>query len=291
MIERVIRIAAEGHRVFPCAESKRPLVDAWPDVATTDPDVIADWWTRYPAALVGHPTGMRGPLATCSTEPSSYDPGPYVPGPGRRWCEVVIDVDVKDGARGRESLAELERVVGPLPPTPTVRTRSGGEHRYYWTAAKIRNGASRIGERRAPGVDVRGDGGFVIVPPSTGYEWTTSSWLEGGADLAELPDSWVAAMLRREARQVYERAARVTPPGDMAHRIYTTIADAPRGSRNDTLNRYAFVAGLMVRDRRLDVGEAERLVRAACDRWPAAERDVRKDEDTLSRALTEGMES
>ena len=272
MIERVIRIAAEGHRVFPCAESKRPLVDAWPDVATTDPDVIADWWTRYPAALVGHPTGARS--SSSGT-----------------WYEVVIDIDIKDGARGRESLAELERVIGPLPPTPTVRTRSGGEHRYYWTAAKVRNGASRIGERRAPGVDVRGDGGFVIIPPSTGYEWTTSSWLEGAADLAELPDSWVAAMLRREARQVYERAARVTPPGDMAHRIFTTIADAPRGTRNDTLNRYAFVAGLMVRDRRLDVGEAERLVRAACERWPSGERDVRKDEDTLSRALTEGMES
>ena len=272
MISRLIRMAAEGHRLFPCSADKRPMIDAWPETATRDPDRIVEWWTRYPGALVGHPTGAR-----------SSSRG--------TWYEVVVDVDVKNGARGVESLAALEHALGALPPTPTVRTRSGGEHRYYWTAARVKNSASRIGERRAPGVDVRGDGGFVIVPPSDGYAWTTSSWLDGEADLAELPDGWVAAMIRREARQVYERASRVTPPGDLALRIYRTIADAPRGTRNDTLNRQAFIAGLMVRDRRLDVGEAERMLRHACAQWPAHERDERKDADTLARAMSEGMES
>jgi hypothetical protein len=83
-------------------------------------------------------------------------------------------------------LAELQRRHGALPPSLAVHTGSGGSH--YWFAhpgRHVHNSAGRLG----PGIDVRGDGGYVIAPPSvhhTGraYQWATRN------PIAPLPE-WV----------------------------------------------------------------------------------------------------
>jgi hypothetical protein len=79
---------------------------------------------------------------------------------------VVVDLDVKDG-RGGDAAFETLRAGRDLPPHPLVRTRSGGLHIYFSTVPgrSIRCSASRL----ARGVDVRGEDGYVIVPPSPGY--------------------------------------------------------------------------------------------------------------------------
>jgi hypothetical protein len=212
----------------------------------------------------------------------------------------VIDVDVKRGAYGLETLAELEQDHGPLPETCTSRTRSGGQHRWFWTRAEIRNSAGKVGRREAVGLDVRGEGGFVIVPPSAGYEWIGDSWMvpDGDVQLAELPDAWAVALSRRAERQENDaaRAAWAAESersrertGDVVMRLAQEIASAPRGARNDTLSRHAFTLGCIVAERRLEERRAVELIESATASWPQDERDERKDRDTAARQLRAGM--
>lgn len=290
MLDAAIRIAAEGHRIFPCSTDgkKVPLV-AWrkPHASPlwTHDYIrqITDWWTEWPDALIGHPTGMR-----------SSSSGP--------WCEVVIDVDIKRGAYGLETLAELEQDYGPLPETCTSRTRSGGQHRWFWTRAEVRNSAGKVGRREAVGLDVRGEGGFVIVPPSAGYEWIGDSWMtpDGDVQLAELPDAWVNALIRRAQKQEND-AARLAwiaesdrsreQTSDVVTRLMAELAAAPKGTRNDTLSRHAFTLGCIVAEKRMTAADAERQLDYAMRSWPADERDERKDQDTAARQLRAGMEA
>ncbi len=104
--------------------------------ASRDPATIREWWTRWPDANIGIVTGAESGI-------------------------LVLDVD---GKQGEQSLIELERRYGPLPDSYTVRTGGGGQHLYFlWPkGADVRNSQSRI----APGLDIRGNGGYVVAPPS-----------------------------------------------------------------------------------------------------------------------------
>jgi hypothetical protein len=161
--------AHRGWRVVPIApNTKHPAhLKAWSEAATTDPELIGEWWQRWPADGVGVATGQRSGV----------------------W---VLDVDPGHG--GDDSLADLEAEHGALPATMEVITGSGGRHLYFaWPeGATIRNDqAGRLG----PGLDVRGDGGQVVAPPTVHpngrrYEWELSS------PLAPAPaPGWLVALL------------------------------------------------------------------------------------------------
>lgn len=156
---------------------KLPLLARGLHDASTDPALIAEWWQRWPEANVGVRTG--GGL-------------------------VVLDVDGDDGA---DSLHELEREHGELPQTVAALTGGGGRHYYFATAEAVRNSAGRLGR----GLDVRGDGGYVVCPPSVhesgrAYEWEVSGH-PAETRLAPLP-AWLAERLRErspgQARPVSE---------------------------------------------------------------------------------------
>jgi hypothetical protein len=144
--------ARRGVPVFPCEPgAKRPLTRNGHWDATTDSRVIERWWKRWPSANVGVPTGKKSGV-------------------------VVLDVDVDEG--GLESLAKLERAGTPVPKTARARTGGGGIHVFfrYPRGTEIRNSAGLLG----PGLDVRGEGGYVVVPPSrtrSSYQWVDSSSL------------------------------------------------------------------------------------------------------------------
>lgn len=111
---------------------------------------------------------------------------------------VVLDVDVRDGKPGRESLGELELEHGKLPETWTVRTPSGGKHFYF---AAPTTPVARARDVR-PGIDVCGLGGYVCAPPTVtvagpkqvagAYEWQGDD-----VGLALLPQ-WVAELAKPE---------------------------------------------------------------------------------------------
>ena len=156
-------IAAKlGLPVFPCTAEKKPLDKGGFHTATNDPDAILTAFHRPGADLIGMPTGIPSGL-------------------------VVIDVDVRPDRSGMIWLDENREC---LPETRTHKTRSGGLHLIFRRpeGVVIRNSAGRI----APGVDVRGDGGYVILPPSPGYSVADST------DPAEMPRWLVKTCLQPE---------------------------------------------------------------------------------------------
>jgi hypothetical protein len=131
--------ARKGIPVFPCEPGgKDPLTKHGFKDATTNQSRITAWWIRWPNANIGAPTGARSGF----------------------W---VLDIDADKG--GVESLAALIDAHGELPQTASVRTGRGGRHYYFRypdDGTVIPNSAGKLGH----GLDVRGEGGYVLVPPS-----------------------------------------------------------------------------------------------------------------------------
>lgn len=123
--------------VFPCKADKKPYTKNGFKDATTDLVRINLYWNKYPSANPAMPTGERSGV-------------------------FVFDVD-KD-RWGFGSLESLEKRYGKLPATYTVKTGGGGLHYYFNLPAdvEIRNSNDDIGR----GLDVRGEGGYVLLPGS-----------------------------------------------------------------------------------------------------------------------------
>jgi hypothetical protein len=125
---------------------------------------------------------------------------------------IVIDVDPKNGG-------SLDSLSG-LPQTLIAKTGSGGCHLYYKNSGlDIRNSVSKL----APGVDVRGQGGYVVLPPSTHPNGNKYEWLTGINSLVEVPK-----ILRDKLEVIKVTAARFIQPELITN-----------GGRNDTLFRLA----------------------------------------------------
>jgi hypothetical protein len=86
---------------------------------------------------------------------------------------VVVDIDLQHG--GPASVAVAEAVHGPLPATVEAATGGGGRHLYY--AHPGTTVANRVAVR--PGIDVRGDGGCVVAPPSVHPSGRRYAWAAG----------------------------------------------------------------------------------------------------------------
>lgn len=177
-LESALAYAAAGMAVFPChPERKSPLVRRGFKDATTDQAQIRAWWGHWPLAVVGLPTGQKN----------------------GRW---VLDIDV-GGKGGDDSLYALEMEHGELPETPMAITASGGRH-YHFRWPADRRVVTRTGVW--PGIDVRGDGGYVIAPRSVGtrgsWEWEGSADPEDGVELADAPDWLLDAVCERKPSAV-----------------------------------------------------------------------------------------
>jgi hypothetical protein len=141
---------------------------------------------------------------------------------------VVVDVDVKDGKRGAEWLG---RHAAAIPATRTHRTVSGGLHLLFGQpdGVEIPNSQSGI----APGVDVRGRGGYVVVPPSPGYGVLVD------APVAEMP-AWLAEACRKKPPPTRPLPRRVPLDAQDAGvqrlvALVEFVADAREGQRNSRL--------------------------------------------------------
>src|SRR5262245_59524522 len=111
---------------------KHPWSEGWQTHATTDAAQIRRWLKHHPEMNLGVVTGA----------------------PSGNW---ILDVDPAKG--GDESLRELERVHGALPETVIVLTGGGGHHHeFQHPGTPVPNSVGTVG----PGLDVRGDGGFVV---------------------------------------------------------------------------------------------------------------------------------
>lgn len=135
----------------------------------------------------------------------------------------VLDIDVKNGAPGAYSLEQLEKEHGKLD-TLTARTWSGGLHYYFKYVPGIGSKVALL-----PGIDVRGDGGYVIIPPSTINE-KPYSWL----DVEEAVEEYVSETPKWLINLTTEKkeAPKFTLPRDSSGKI-------PKGKQDDALFKFA----------------------------------------------------
>lgn len=302
--------AARGWPVFPCSpQTKAPLLgnDVDPETgkkipktggfkrASCDPDLIRGWWTQWPRALIGIATG-HDRLFVLDFDPRADEDT------GECWTLARL----KD---------ELEEQMGcGLPMSLTSVTQSGGVH--VWLRWPDDGGEPITNRGNLPlHVDVRGQGGYVIAPPSimaTGreYHWRRR---EGVADhpettsIAEAPMALIDILRRPKAafrkapadrpvdrnRDSGPSHGRADDPVDAARRKWSLAAfdsaireaeGLREGQRNTGINAIAFRLGRLIGAGYL--GEA--MVRAALEQvarlWPDAEKTV----DTISRAVEDG---
>ncbi|PMC74287.1 DNA primase [Brachybacterium sp. UMB0905] len=132
-------LASAGVPVFPCVPGqKRPLTPRGFHDATTDLAQITQWWTRWPEANLGLPTGAVSGV-------------------------VVVDVDAREQVDGRESMRRAFDAGRVGMPVFTVVSPSGGRHGYYPATPDV---VQRSWQAARVGVDFRGDGGYIVIPPS-----------------------------------------------------------------------------------------------------------------------------
>ncbi|HKI64367.1 MAG TPA: bifunctional DNA primase/polymerase [Burkholderiales bacterium] len=163
--EAALGYLSRGWSVIPIEHrAKRPLV-AWLEFQSRCASAreVDGWFARWPEANVGIVTGRISAL-------------------------VVIDVDAGHG--GEPSIARLESGHGPLPATLEALTGGGGRHLYFaYPGGRVGN---RVG--LFPGVDLRGDGGCVVAPPSLHPSGRRYAWARARspdeAQLAPLP-AWL----------------------------------------------------------------------------------------------------
>jgi hypothetical protein len=142
-LDHAIALGKAGYKVFPIIENGRiPAVGGWQQRATSDEAAIRKMWTEHDPVLN-------------TTRIKNYNIGVYTKD------LLVLDVDVKKGKQGLKSLAELDTFEG-VPETFTVETASGGLHLYFRPENPVANSAGRIGD----GLDIRGDGGYVVAAGS-----------------------------------------------------------------------------------------------------------------------------
>ena len=210
MIRTAMALARKGMAVFPCRpQDKRPATANGLKDATTDLDLIRQWWQQEPLFNLAIATGAVSGI-------------------------FVVDID---GLDAEVELRRLEAEHGGFPSTVEVIT-ARGRHVYFRSPeAPVRNSAGKI----AAGIDVRGDGGYILAPPSihpTGrrYEWS----VDCGSSLVEAP-AWLLDKVSLQANGV-------TPalPPEAWRELVTR--GAVEGTRN---NAIAKVAGHLLR-RRID---------------------------------------
>jgi Bifunctional DNA primase/polymerase, N-terminal len=222
---------AHGWSVIPVRPGeKRPAV-RWQDYEVRRPGEgeLERWWRNGSRLGVGVVTGRVSGIA-------------------------VVDAD------GELGLATLE--ILELPRTPTVRTGSGGRHLYFrHTGGKICTTAAIL-----PGVDVRGDGGFVVAPPTVHpsgrpYRWEVEL---GAVPLAPFPERLIRRRTELQPQPV-RRTGDTSAYAEAALRgECEEVRRAAVGTRNHTLNLAAFKMGGLVGAGLLDLDRvASQLLSAA----------------------------
>lgn len=222
-LRAALAFAKRGIPIFPCVpRGKKPINKHGCLGATSDPAVIRDWWLREPNANLAVATGARAGI-------------------------FVLDVD---GNEGESSLRHLVSTYGDLPNTVEYTTGGGGRHIWFRLPegpAEIRNSVSRLGAH----LDVRGEGGSAIVPPSIHGSGRRYRWSPTSAHAIAEPPDWLIALVRKP--KVVAQRSTILPPSNIERYVaaavvneFQQLEEAVKGTRNDALNKTAFALAQFV---------------------------------------------
>lgn len=260
MVEYALEYAARGWPVFPCdprtkapllRKDKNPITGEYlPNTgglrkATTDPDQINSWWLKWPEAMIGVPMGTQAGV----------------------WA---IDPDAPkkmDDPDGRANWAALADSNGGVPPTHSHSTPGGGFHHLFrWR--QDRPITNREGALAGSGINVRGENGYIIVPPSVAANGRSykivdqanffcfaeaPAWLYDLVDRAgsPLPPSSPRTISNSKTLSRGEKYSQAALFNECA-----AVSGARPGARNTALNKAAFNLGTLVGAQELNETEA-----------------------------------
>jgi hypothetical protein len=272
---------------------KQPLIKGWQQAATTDEGQIRRWWKEFPSAVPGIELGRAG--------------------------LVVIDADRHPGApNGVDALRAV--VKGALaegrtfPLGPATLTAGNGWHLYF-----RQPDGERVGNRpgRLPdGIDVRGDGGWIVAPGSVRPDGAVWEQADGRPSLVDAyPNGvpplpiWLADIIRARPENVAPTPHPAPPQSSPSHapsspsrerryaaaaldRSAAELAGVPRGNRNHSANSAAFVMGRMVARGWIDESTVINALFRACEaNGLVADDGASAVQRTISSGLTAGMAS
>ncbi|UYT54136.1 bifunctional DNA primase/polymerase [Brucella sp. MAB-22] len=257
MLDVALSYTTRSWPVFPCRAAdeefvdedglieilatKTPLTSNGFRGATLNERIVRELWRRNPGAMIGVPTGaLIG-----------------------AW---VLDIDPKHG--GPVTLAALEAEHGALPATLTAETTSGGRHYFFKHKAGVRNRGAL-----GAGIDVRGDGGYVIAAGSVPAIGQPYRWL---ADMepVDAPDWLLELVLPRsyDSTTMYQAPSVSGTINDryVERAVQSELDDLamePMGNRNNRLNDAAFRLGTFVGAGALAESEARALLQGVARGW------------------------
>lgn len=263
MKEAAVEYAKQGIPVFPCNRAKRPIIKDGFHGATADVAQIRKWWSENPYASIGMPTGVTSGV----------------------W---VLDADVYK-SEGKEALQRLIKGHGEAFSATRVQKTGGGGLQYFFKHPGFKI-PSRNGKLEGPGLDVKGDGGYVIVPPSIHSSGRPYRWLNEGPAM-DAPE-WLLERVREEPKREHHPGASQrthessnTPYALKALELEAAkVRQAPKGTRNEILNKAAFAVGSLVAGGELSETHAENVLLDAAQAAGLPEREAR-------RTIMSGMES
>lgn len=254
-------------------KAKHPRVPHGLKEATSDLATVTTWWRHWPDAGIG-----------LATEANKL---------------AVIDVDPAHG--GNETLDSLthwcqQKHGIDLLATHTVRTGSGGLHLYYQAPpGNIKTGAGTFGPK-APGIDTRGRGGYVVAPPSVhacGGQYETINSHYGPArwpavltrlmERPTMPAAQREALSRNGFRGASTRWAAAALERECEH-----LAGLAEGERNVQLNHAAYKMGRRVGAGMLDEAETARALLAAASGWVGRNCTEAENRKTIMSGLAAG---
>lgn len=166
--------AQNNFKIFPLKVNSKSeqVLKSWKEEATNDINQVTKWWLTNSQYNIGLKTGSG---------------------------LIVIDIDCKNGKNGLE---QIKPFLANFPKTKIAKTCHGGYHFYYKVDREVRNFVDLL-----DGVDVRGDGGYVLAPPSIvddkSYTWVNDLQIANANDA-------VYKLLERDKLQVVNHLSSVT---------------------------------------------------------------------------------
>ncbi len=204
MVETAVEYAKRGWHVFPCSWKKAPATPNGFKDATTDEETIVQWWDRNPGSIIGIRTGKESGF----------------------W---VVDIDEKNGKSGYQSLTDHfgDKFDFDMDEDLWAQTASGGFHLcfQYDSDNPVGSGANYL-----EGVDIRGDGGYIIAAPSSvkvGDVFGKYQWKDVSKDPRPAPEWALSLPTLRPASK---------PKSEVVSSI---IHGVPLGARDESLFKLA----------------------------------------------------
>ena len=220
----------QGLPVLPISQDTKKSMVKWRPLQSrvATPEELTKWFVRWPEANIG------------------------------MACGEVSDVTVID-CDSQKAIRRIDGFIGDSLILPMSQTPRGGRHNFFKYTPGLKNWTGVF-----PKVDVRTQGGIVLLPPSSNRD-KKYQWLDGlgihQVQRPPMPQKLLSAILEKTKKDNPEYKTRKTEPGAygaaaLANEL-APLARVGKGQRNATLNRAAYSLGQLVAGGEIDAGQVE----------------------------------